>query len=252
MSYITAEKLVKQYGEKDFAVMAIKGISFNIEEGEFVAIMGESGSGKSTLLSIMGALNTPTNGAYAIDGVDIYRLNQDQRAVFRREYLGFVFQSFHLVPYLTALENVMIPLTTTKRKAREKRDMAQSALQRVGLKDKGHRLPSEMSGGEQERVAVARAIVNHPPILIADEPTGNLDSKTTSGIMKLIKGLSHKGMTVVMVTHSPECARYAERLIHLSDGLIVDGDTRAFECLDNELESLIINQSGGSSCCSAG
>ena len=232
MSYISAENLTKQYGEKDYAVMAVKGISFDIEEGEFVAIMGESGSGKSTLLSIMGALNSPTKGRYAVDGVDIYGLSQDQRALFRREYLGFVFQSFYLVPYLTTLENVMIPLTTIKMKAKEKRDMAQEALQKVGLMGKGHRLPSEISGGEQERVAVARAIVNNPPVLIADEPTGNLDSKTTSEIMELIKGLCDKGMTVVMVTHSPECARYAERLIHLSDGLIVKEDNSAHNCRD--------------------
>jgi putative ABC transport system ATP-binding protein len=232
MSYITAENLVKQYGEKDFAVKAVKGISFDIEEGEFVAIMGESGSGKSTLLSMMGALNSPTEGRYTIDGVDIYRLSQDQRALFRREYLGFVFQSFHLVPYLTALENVMIPLTTTKLKANEKRDMARGALEQVGLMDKGHRLPSEISGGEQERVAVARAVVNNPPVLIADEPTGNLDSKTTSEIMELIKGLCDKGITVVMVTHSSECAQYAKRLIHLSDGLIVEGDNPAHDCRD--------------------
>ena len=232
MSYITAENLMKQYGQKDFAVMAVKGISFDIEEGEFVAIMGESGSGKSTLLSMMGALNSPTKGRYTIDGVDIYRLSQDQRALFRREYLGFVFQSFYLVPYLTTLENVMIPLTTTKLKAKVKRDMAHEALEQVGLTGKGHRLPSEISGGEQERVAVARAVVNNPPVLIADEPTGNLDSKTTSEIMELIKGLCDKGMTVVMVTHSPECARYAQRLIHLSDGLIAEKDNPAHDCRD--------------------
>ena len=237
MSYITAENLVKQYGEKDFAVMAVKGVSFDIEEGEFVAIMGESGSGKSTLLSMMGALNSPTKGRYTIDGVDVYRLSQDQRAIFRREYLGFVFQSFYLVPYLTTLENVMIPLTTTKLKAKEKRDMAHEALEQVGLMGKGHRLPSEISGGEQERVAVARAVVNAPPVLIADEPTGSLDSKTTSEIMELIKGLCDKGMTVVMVTHSPECARYAKRLIHLTDGLIVKENSSAHDCRDFDPEA---------------
>ena len=232
MSYISAENLKKQYGEKDYAVMAVKGISLDIEEGEFVAIMGESGSGKSTLLSIMGALNSPTNGRYAIDGVDIYGLSQDQRALFRREYLGFVFQSFYLVPYLTTLENVMIPLTTIKMKAKVKRDMAHEALKQVGLTGKGHRLPSEISGGEQERVAVARAIVNNPPVLIADEPTGNLDSKTTTEIMELTQGLCDEGMTIVMVTHSFECARYAKRLIQLSDGLIVREDNAAHERWD--------------------
>lgn len=224
MDFIQAENLEKHYGKGETGIRAIKDVSFNIEKGEFVAIMGESGSGKSTLLSVMGALNSPTNGRYSVDSVDIYSLKQDERAEFRQEYLGFVFQSFHLVPYLTVRENVMIPLTTKKIKSKEKREFADRALEQVGLSGKSHRLPSEISGGEQERVAIARAIVNDPPILLADEPTGNLDTHTTHEIMKLIKTLCDDGMTVAMVTHSPECARYAGRVMRVADGCLLNGD----------------------------
>ena len=186
-SYIHAENLVKQYGTADAAVMAVGGMSFRIKMGEFVAVMGESGSGKSTLLSMMGALNTPTSGEYSVDGLEVYKLGQDQRADFRREFLGFVFQSFHLVPYLTLLENVMLPLATVKMSRQKKRALAEDALLRVGLNGKSHRLPGQTSGGEQERVAIARAIVNEPPILFADEPSGNLDTKTTRVVMERLQ-----------------------------------------------------------------
>ena len=222
MSYIHAENLVKQYGTADAAVMAVGGMSFRIKMGEFVAVMGESGSGKSTLLSMMGALNTPTSGEYSVDGLEVYELGQDQRADFRREFLGFVFQSFHLVPYLTLLENVMLPLATVKMSSKKKRALAEDALLRVGLNGKSHRLPGQTSGGEQERVAIARAIVNEPPILFADEPSGNLDTKTTREVMDLLKNLNEEGMTIVMVTHSPECAGYARRMLRISDGLLVE------------------------------
>lgn len=222
MSYIHAENLVKQYGTADAAVMAVGGMSFRIKMGEFVAVMGESGSGKSTLLSMMGALNTPTSGEYSVDGLEVYKLGQDQRADFRREFLGFVFQSFHLVPYLTLLENVMLPLATVKMSSKKKRALAEDALLRVGLNGKSHRLPGQTSGGEQERVAIARAIVNEPPILFADEPSGNLDTKTTREVMDLLKNLNEEGMTIVMVTHSPECASYTRRMLRISDGLLVE------------------------------
>ncbi len=222
MSYIHAENLVKQYGTADAAVMAVGGMSFRIKMGEFVAVMGESGSGKSTLLSMMGALNTPTSGEYSVDGLEVYELGQDQRADFRREFLGFVFQSFHLVPYLTLLENVMLPLATVKMSSKKKRALAEDALLRVGLNGKSHRLPGQTSGGEQERVAIARAIVNEPPLLFADEPSGNLDTKTTREVMDLLKNLNEEGMTIVMVTHSPECASYARRMLRISDGLLVE------------------------------
>jgi len=222
MCYIHAENLVKQYGTADAAVMAVGGMSFRIKMGEFVVVMGESGSGKSTLLSMMGALNTPTSGEYSVDGLEVYKLGQDQRADFRREFLGFVFQSFHLVPYLTLLENVMLPLATVKMSSKKKRALAEDALLRVGLNGKSHRLPGQTSGGEQERVAIARAIVNEPPILFADEPSGNLDTKTTREVMDLLKNLNEEGMTIVMVTHSPECASYTRRMLRISDGLLVE------------------------------
>ena len=222
MSYIHAENLVKQYGTADAAVMAVGGMSFRIKMGEFVAVMGESGSGKSTLLSMLGALNTPTSGEYSVDGLEVYKLGQDQRADFRREFLGFVFQSFHLVPYLTLLENVMLPLAIVKMSSKKKRALAEDALLRVGLNGKSHRLPGQTSGGEQERVAIARAIVNEPPILFADEPSGNLDTKTTREVMDLLQNLNEEGMTIVMVTHSPECAGYTRRMLRILDGLLVE------------------------------
>ncbi len=217
---IQVDDLVKQYGNGETGVVAVQGIRFEIQSGELIAIMGESGSGKSTLLAMMGALNTPTSGKYHVDEIDVYALGQEERADFRRKYLGFVFQSFHLIPYLTVQENVMLPLAPVKMKGKIKRAMADEAIARVGLAGKGHRLPSQISGGEQERVAIARAIVNHPPILLADEPTGNLDTKTGQEIMKLLQALNAGGMTIVMVTHNPECAQYAGRILRLSDGLL--------------------------------
>lgn len=222
MSYIIADNLVKKYGNDDATVTAISGINFEIEAGEFVGIMGESGAGKSTLLSILGAMNKPTDGTLIVDDIDIYSLGQEQRADFRREFLGFIFQSFHLVPYLTVLENVMLPLAIIKERKKQKRLMAEEALDHVGLADKAHRLPNQISGGEKERVAIARAIVNEPPVLLADEPTGNLDSKTSQEIMKLLQKLNEDGMTIVMVTHSNECAPYAQRILSVSDGALAE------------------------------
>jgi putative ABC transport system ATP-binding protein len=231
MSYIIAENLVKKYGSGDAAVAAVAGISFQIEEGEFIGIMGESGSGKSTLLGTMGAMNAPTSGRFIVDDIDIYTLGQEQRADFRREFLGFIFQSFHLVPYLTVIENTMLPLAVVKAAKKQKREMAQEALSQVGLLDKAHRLPNQISGGENERVAIARSIVNEPPVLLADEPTGNLDTKTSREIMELLTRLNQKGMTIVMVTHSPECAGYAQRIMRVSDGKLV-GDNSNVRSLD--------------------
>ena len=222
MSYIKADNLVKHYGTGDALVPAVRGISFEIDSGEFVAIMGESGSGKSTLLSMMGALNTPTSGTLEVDDLDIYDLRRDQRADFRREFLGFVFQSFNLISYLTLAENVMLPLVTIKGSKKQKRAMAKEALDRIGLGELVDRLPSQISGGEQERVAVARAIVNEPPILLADEPTGNLDSKTSDEMMGLLETLNTEGMTIIMVTHSADCARFARRILTITDGLLTE------------------------------
>ena len=221
MSYIVADNLIKKYGHGESAVSAVDGISFKIKEGEFVGIMGESGAGKSTILGMLGAMNAPTFGRLIVDGIDIYQLSQEQRADFRREFLGFVFQSFHLVSYLTVIENIMLPLAVVKVRKKKKREMAEEAMNQVGLSGKAHRLPSQISGGEKERVAIARSIVNEPPVLLADEPTGNLDTKTTRGIMELFGRLNQGGMTVIMVTHSPDCAGYAQRIIKVSDGKLV-------------------------------
>jgi len=223
MSYIKAEDLSKQYGSGDAAVMAIHNMDFTVEAGEFVSIMGESGAGKSTLLSIVGAMNPPSSGKFLVDGIDVYRLGSEKRTDFRREFIGFVFQSFHLVPYLTVLENVMLPLTTVKMSKKKKRVLAEEALDQVGLAGKEARLPSQISGGEKERVAIARAIVNDPPVILADEPTGNLDSSTTREIMRLLQRLNREGTTILMVTHSQDCAAYAERILQVSDGRLING-----------------------------
>jgi len=221
MSYIIAEQITKTLGDENSLVTAVNNISFKIDEGEFVAVMGESGAGKSTLLGIMGAMNAPTSGRLLVDDIDVYGLHQEQQADFRREFLGFIFQSFHLVPYLTVIENVMLPLAVIKMENRKKREMAKDALAQVGLSDKTTRLPNQISGGESERVAIARAIINEPPVLLADEPTGNLDKRNTQEIMELLGQLNQDGMTIVMVTHSQDCAHHARRVILISDGYLI-------------------------------
>jgi len=215
---IIGEHLTKRFGRGEAAVTAIDDMNFTIASGEFVAIMGESGAGKSTLLAVMGAMNAPTKGSLTVDGIDVYGLGSEQRADFRREYLGFVFQSFHLIGYLTLEENVMLPLATIRLPLRRKRDLAHQALAAVGLDGKHRRLPHAISGGEKERTAIARAIVNRPPVILADEPTGNLDSRTSQEVMRLLRKLKDDGTTVVVVTHSPQCAAYAERVLQVADG----------------------------------
>lgn len=221
MSYISAEQVTKTFGNENSLVTAVDNISFTIDAGEFIAVMGESGAGKSTLLGILGAMNAPTSGRLIVDDIDVYGLHQEQQADFRREFLGFIFQSFHLVPYLTVIENVMLPLAVIKMENRKKQEMAKDALAQVGLSDKANRLPNQISGGESERVAIARAIVNEPPVLLADEPTGNLDKKTSQEIMELLGRLNRDGMTIIMVTHSQDCAHHARRIIHISDGYLI-------------------------------
>ena len=215
---ISMKDLTKTYKSMGDEVHALRSVSLDIVKGESVAVMGHSGSGKSTLLSILGGLNPPTSGTMEIDGIDLYQLSQEKRADFRREYLGFVFQQFQLIPYLTAVENVMLPLTTTKYSNKNKREMAEGVLCRVGLAGKMNRLPNQMSGGEQERVAIARAIVNEPPVVLADEPTGSLDTKTGEEIMDLFQKLNDEGLTVLMVTHNPDNTRYMGRTILMKDG----------------------------------
>jgi putative ABC transport system ATP-binding protein len=229
MATIVAEKLVKTFGVRGATVDAVAGISFRIAPGEFVSIMGESGAGKSTLLGMIGAMNTPNTGRLTVDGIDVYALPPEQQADFRREYLGFVFQGFHLVPYLTVIENVMLPLAVSGRSKKQKQGMASEALSQVGLAGKARRLPGEISGGEKERVAVARAIVNEPPVLLADEPTGNLDSKNSADIMAMFRRLNASGMTILMVTHSHDCAVHARRRMVLSDGRLISDRTVTVE-----------------------
>jgi putative ABC transport system ATP-binding protein len=221
MSLIEVRDLAKNYLCGDETVEALRGVDINIEAGEFITIMGQSGSGKSTLLSVLGGLNHPSQGTVRMAGIDLYSLPGEKLADFRSTKLGFVFQSFNLIPYLTARENVMLPLAISSLKGKQKIAAANDALERVGLAGKADRLPNALSGGEQERVAIARAIVNRPHILFADEPTGNLDSKTSLEMMHLFRSLNDAGQTVVMVTHNPENCDYSDRTIHLKDGLVV-------------------------------
>jgi len=224
MSLIEIKKLSKTYESGEEHILALANVDLSIERGEFISIMGPSGSGKSTLLTILGGLNHPTEGEVAVDEITIYQLPMEKLADFRREYLGFVFQSFQLIPYLTVIENVMLPLAITEKSNREQLNMAEEILGRMGLKGKGKRLPDQLSGGEQERVAIARALVNSPPILLADEPTGNLDTQTGREIMELFKSLNEEGQTIVMVTHNPENVAFSSRTVHLRDGMVVNGE----------------------------
>ena len=208
----------KDYQDGETNVQAIKQMDFYIDDGEFVAIMGQSGSGKSTLLSILGGLNHPSRGKILLDSLDIYKLSSEQRADLRSEYIGVIFQSFQLIPYLTVLENVKLPMAITGKKGKKQDKMARDVLARVGLTNKADRLPDQLSGGEQERVAIARAIVNKPPILLADEPTGSLDSNTADEILNLLKELNEEGQTIIMVTHNPDACKDTTRIIQVKDG----------------------------------
>ena len=223
MSFLVVENVSKVYGDerRSSGVQVLSGVSVEIEEGEFVSLMGPSGSGKSTLLTVVAAMNRPSEGRVVVDGIDVYALTDERRADFRREYLGFVFQQHHLMPYLNTVENVMLPLAITSISVKEKRERAMSVLGKVGLEDKAARLPNQLSGGEQGRLAIARAIVNQPPLVLADEPTGALDSRTGQEIMEVFLSLNAQGQTIFMVTHNPENARLADRTIHIRDGQVV-------------------------------
>jgi putative ABC transport system ATP-binding protein len=210
------------YGRGEAEVRALAGIDLQVRDGEFVAVMGASGSGKSTCMNLLGCLDAPTGGEHRFRGVEVGRLSQDQRALLRRHYLGFVFQGFNLLARTTALENVELPLLYRGVSARERRRRALAALVQVGLEGRASHAPSELSGGQQQRVAIARAIVTDPAVLLADEPTGNLDSARTAELMRLIASLNReRGITVVMVTHDPTVAAWASRLITFRDGLIL-------------------------------
>jgi putative ABC transport system ATP-binding protein len=213
--------LTKVYGTGDAAFHALRGVDLEILRGEFLAVMGPSGSGKSTLMNLLGCLDSPTSGSYNFKGIEVETLNKDQRSLIRRHALGFIFQGFNLLARTSALENVELPLLYRGYSRKERHDRAREALARVGLVNKERNTPAELSGGQQQRVAIARAIVTNPDTLFADEPTGNLDSKTTHEIMELLDRLNtEQGISIIMVTHEEDVASHAKRIIHVIDGLI--------------------------------
>ncbi|MBF0465382.1 MAG: ABC transporter ATP-binding protein [Nitrospirae bacterium] len=223
MDLIELRDIRKTYRVGEVDVPVLMGVSLNISQGEFVALMGSSGSGKSTLMNIVGCLDRPTAGQYWLDGVEISGLNASERARLRNRMLGFVFQTFNLLPRTSALENVMMPLNYTRDNTTEqqKKQRASVLLERVGLSDRFDHLPSQLSGGQQQRVAIARSLINQPQVLLADEPTGNLDSRTSEEILLMFKELnSSDGITVILVTHDPGIAQHAGRTVYIKDGLI--------------------------------
>ena len=226
VALIRLSGITKTYGSGQAAFQALKGIDLAIEAGDFVAVMGPSGSGKSTVMNILGCLDTPTSGSYEFEGVKVEQMSRNERAMLRRHYLGFVFQGFNLLSRTTALENVELPLIYRGEPVARRHAAARAALKQVGLEGWEDHTPSELSGGQQQRVAIARAIVTQPHVLLADEPTGNLDTRTSQEIMELISGFNRElGITVLMVTHEPDMAAYAKRVIHFVDGC-VDSDRR--------------------------
>ena len=224
---ITLEQITKIYGSGEAATNVLHPLDLHIGQGEFLAIMGPSGSGKSTLLNILGSLDVPSGGRYLFEQTDLGMLSPEQRALFRRYVLGFVFQGFNLLKRTSALENVEMPLIYQGISAAERRERAAEALEQVGLAERMHHDPSQLSGGQQQRVAIARAIVTQPQVLIADEPTGNLDTQRSHEIMELIQGFNAQGITIIMVTHEEEIAAYASRTILLRDGRIEQDRTHA-------------------------
>jgi putative ABC transport system ATP-binding protein len=220
---ITLEGITKVYRTGEVEVAALKGISLHIPEGEFVAIMGPSGSGKSTLMNLIGCLDQPSSGRYILDGYDVSALTDDQLAWIRNRKIGFVFQSYNLIPRASAVHNVEMPLIYAGDSV-QRRERAMAALESVGLLERAGHLPSELSGGQQQRVAVARALVTDPAILLADEPTGNLDSESSIEIMKLLRDLNQQGRTIVLITHEPDIAAFAQRVVRVRDGVIVSDE----------------------------
>jgi len=221
-SMIRLDAVHKVYDAGENAVHALRGIDLDVKPGEYIALMGPSGSGKSTLMHILGCLDVPTQGEYFLDGTPVSRMSSRALARIRNRKVGFVFQSFNLLPRATILRNVELPMLYAGEGRRERRERAKAALERVGLAERAKALPTQLSGGQKQRVAIARALVNDPPIVLADEPTGNLDSANGEAVMTLLQELHHEGATICMVTHDPRYAAHAERTVHLFDGRIVE------------------------------
>ena len=218
---INITNVSKEYNLGSNSFLALNEINLNIKTGDFVSIMGSSGSGKSTLMNIIGCLDVPSSGDYELSKNNISKLNSNELATIRNKKIGFIFQSFNLLPRLNALENVMLPLVYSGKPSDERKDLALNALNNVGLKDRTNHRPNQLSGGQQQRVSIARAIVGTPKLILADEPTGALDSKTSEEIMAIMKSLNQKGITIVLVTHENDIAGYGNRIIHMKDGKII-------------------------------
>ncbi len=227
---IRLEGITKTYVNGEFTTPVLKGIDIHVEAGQYVALMGSSGTGKSTLLNILGCLDTPTSGRYVLDGVDVVGMDDTERSRIRNEKIGFIFQQFHLLPKADAITNVMLPLVYSSNYPKDARERAKALLALVGLHDRMHHNPTQLSGGQMQRVAIARSLINHPKILLADEPTGNLDQKSTDDIMALFTRLHKDGNTIIMVTHDDATAAFAQRVIRMHDGMVASdtvGGSRA-------------------------
>jgi len=218
---IEVKNLEKVYQNGDIKVPALKNVSLTIKEGEFVAIMGSSGSGKSTFMNILGCLDKPTSGEYLLDGIPIQGRNEEELSDIRNLKIGFVFQSFNLIPRTSSLKNVELPLLYARKNQSDRREKAITILEKVGLKERIHHMPNELSGGQRQRVAIARALANEPPLILADEPTGNLDSKSGDEVMDIFKSLNNEGVTIILVTHEPEIAQHCKRVVTFKDGVLI-------------------------------
>ncbi|MCE1252085.1 MAG: ABC transporter ATP-binding protein [Anaerolineae bacterium] len=247
---IEVDDIQKIYGVGDAEVAALAGVSLKIYQGEFVAIMGPSGSGKSTLMNILGCLDRPTTGKYILDNEDVSNLSRTELAHIRNKKLGFIFQAYNLLPRISALDEVILPMmyqVENRVGMAERRERGMAALESVGLETRAHHLPNELSGGQQQRVAIARALINDPVLILADEPTGNLDTKSSYEIMDLLHKLHEKGSTIVMVTHEPDIARQMERIIHIRDGKLYSDDDNRLEAVKAKKElHQLLKKNGGS------